>query len=228
MLTINCSYSAKDEDEEKVNLAERDDYDDTDYGSRSSKVLSQPIPLSEEVITSIVDEKDDGSDNPTLRSSNSISGIQASSNGQSLTAGGSFIDSIPIDEISSTQAELLKRLDDIFEESQQYLNSYMNHGKTYIVLDESSCVTAILCDDIDGRRDSRDSMTSSEVIINEDYWKTLLDTKLCRDRFLQELDIRRCNHTTITQAAFISLRNAMKVSYTTLLYHLFSFSLCFA
>lgn len=50
-------------------------------------------------------------------------------------------------------------------------------------------------------------------ILQEHDWVNLLETKDCRDRFLQELDNQRCLTSEITETMFSSLRNAMKVEY---------------
>jgi hypothetical protein len=50
-------------------------------------------------------------------------------------------------------------------------------------------------------------------VIEEEDWKNSFETKDCRDRFLQDLDYRRCHTSCISVLGYQSLRNAMKVSY---------------
>lgn len=57
-----------------------------------------------------------------------------------------------------------------------------------------------------------ESKPSSTTVVEEDLWRILLETKECRDRFLQELDNQRCHTSSVTETAYVSLRNAMKVS----------------
>jgi hypothetical protein len=51
-----------------------------------------------------------------------------------------------------------------------------------------------------------------ETVIDQEKWHDMLATKEYRDRFLKELDIRRCHNSTVTEKGYQSLCNAMKVS----------------
>jgi hypothetical protein len=51
-----------------------------------------------------------------------------------------------------------------------------------------------------------------ETVIDREKWHAMLATKEYRDRFLRELDIRRCHNSTVTEKGYQSLCNAMKVS----------------
>lgn len=105
------------------------------------------------------------------------------------------------DDISSSINELNKQLEGIFHSS---------HG-----LDSSPRTShSEKANPIATPQSKNDEEKgAAAVVVKEDLWRILLETKECRDRFLQELDNQRCLTSSITEAAFSSLRNAMKVSF---------------
>lgn len=79
---------------------------------------------------------------------------------------------------------------------------------------------------LDVDQDSRNSIPTpipfseqEENEIDEDTWTTVLEGKDYRQRFLQELDYRRCHNATITERGYASLLNAMKVRLIRFVYY---------